>query len=367
MRLLITTDTAGGVWTFTQELATGLLQRDCSVLLVSFGRKPSAAQLRQCDTLRRDFRSSFRYVASEVPLEWMDANEKAFSVGAELLHREAAAFAPDLLHSNQFCYGAFPLNLPRVITAHSDVLSWAKACRNESLPDTQWLRNYIAQVQAGLASADAVVAPTRWMMSALEESFTLPECRAIVPNGRAVPATFDAPRILCAVTAGRLWDEAKGISILQHVKSPIPILIAGESQFDSARQTQLIGDSRAVGFLSEPQMLDLCRHSILYLCLSCYEPFGLAAVEAARSGCAVIARNIASQHEVWEDGALYFDDADSLSALLDQLSRSPQLLEQVRRRSFNRSQVFSRDRMIDNYLQLYEHVQMKFAKVENVA
>ena len=44
MHVLITADTVGGVWTYTQELVSGLVQRDVRVTLVSFGRMPSPEQ-----------------------------------------------------------------------------------------------------------------------------------------------------------------------------------------------------------------------------------------------------------------------------------------------------------------------------------
>ena len=137
MRVLMTADTVGGVWTFAHELSCGLLERDCCVLLVSFGRMPSASQRKECEALRRRFGKHFRYVPSEIPLEWMEENAEAFAVGTALLEREAAMFAPDVVHSNQFCYGALKMDVPRVVTAHSDVLSWAKACRKAPLEDTE--------------------------------------------------------------------------------------------------------------------------------------------------------------------------------------------------------------------------------------
>lgn len=367
MRVLITTDTVGGVWTFTQEVAAGLLERNCRVLLVSFGRVPSAAQQEQCDALQRKFGASFRYVPSDIPLEWMDTNERAFEDGAELLEQQCALFAPDVIHSNQFCYGALETVTPRLITAHSDVLSWAKACRKEPLAHSPWLKSYVAQVQAGLSRAEAVIAPTQWMMTALKESFGVPECQAVIRNARAVKTKFSGSRVLQAVTAGRLWDEAKGISILQDVKSAVPILVAGESQLDSARRAHLVGSARLIGQLSEAEMLDLLQRSAIYLCLSIYEPFGLAALEAGRCGCAVIARSIPSLREVWGEGALFFKDADSLSVLLEDLARHPQKLEDARRRSYERARSFSRDRMVEEYLCLFERVQSKSARVEHVA
>jgi glycogen synthase len=367
MRLLITTDTVGGVWTFTQELAAGLLEREDNVLLVSFGRMPSDAQQKQCDGLIRKFGKCFRHVASGVPLEWMDENERAFELGAEILEREAAAFAPDIIHSNQFCYGAVDVPVPRIVTAHSDVLSWAKACRKQQLPETKWLRDYVAQVQAGLSAADAVVAPTRWMMAAAAESFALPECQAVIPNGRAIAARIEDPHFLRAITAGRLWDEAKGVATLEQVKSPMPIVIAGESDPDATGRAQAVGAARMLGQLSESEMLELLRESAVYLCLSVYEPFGLAALEAACCGCAVVARDIASLHEVWADGALFFQDAASLSELLGRLSVDAPFLKLARRKSFDRAQYFSRDRMVEKYRQLFQKVQVQSARAEHVA
>ena len=367
MRVLMTADTVGGVWTFAHELASGLLERDCCVLLVSFGRTPSASQRKECDGLKRRFGRHFRYVASEIALEWMDDNAEVFELGAALLEHEAAGFAPDILQSNQFCYGAVEMDVARVVTAHSDVFSWAKACRKEPLGDTPWLRNYVAQVQAGLAAADVVTAPTEWMLNAVEENFVLPNRRRVIPNGRAVPPSFNRPRELRAVTAGRLWDAAKGISLLEHVASPIPIAIAGESEFQTAHGMESVGSARLLGQLSQLEIMELFRDSAIYICPSVYEPFGLSALEAARCGCAVVARDIPSLREVWGDAALFFDSSESLSGILGQLAGDPHLLTAARRRSFERSLTFSRERMVEKYLMLFERVQTESARAEHAA
>lgn len=367
MRVLMTTDTVGGVWTFAQELASGLLTRDCCVLLSSFGRMPSAAQRKQCDELARRYGRRFRYVPSEVPLEWMEHNAEAFALGSAVLESEAEFFAPDLIHSNQFCYGALELDVPRVVTAHSDVLSWAKACRPERLADSEWLRNYVAQVQAGLTGADAVAAPTQWMLNALEENFELPDLRAVIPNGRSIAPSFNRPRELRAVTAGRLWDGAKGISMLAEVKSPVPISIAGESRFDGAEGAPNVGRAQLVGQLSPLEMMEMFRDSTIYLCPSIYEPFGLSALEAARCGCAVVARGIPSLREVWGDAARYFDSAEALTGILEELAADAEALQDLRRRSFERSLFFSRDRMVDGYLAIFEQVLIRSARAEHAA
>src|SRR6516225_8053498 len=46
MRVLVTADTVGGVWTYAPELVTGLVRRGVMVALVSFGGMPSVGQAR---------------------------------------------------------------------------------------------------------------------------------------------------------------------------------------------------------------------------------------------------------------------------------------------------------------------------------
>ena len=68
----MTTDTVGGVWTFTCELAEGFLRTGNPVALVSFGRLPSHSQLAWSEAIAAEFGSSFHYEASPVELEWME-------------------------------------------------------------------------------------------------------------------------------------------------------------------------------------------------------------------------------------------------------------------------------------------------------
>lgn len=348
MRVLMTTDTIGGVWTFTQELASGLLRGGCVVALVSLGRRPSNAQRAQCDQLIHAWENSFHYEALDTPLEWMPQNENTYSSAAPFLLEMARDFQPDLLHSNQFCFGCLPLSIPKIITAHSDVLSWAESCRDGKLEDSVWLRQYLALVKRGLANADCVIAPTRWMLHALARNFPLPESTAAVSNGRTLDTTPSAARKLQAVTAGRLWDEAKNISILREVQSPIPLVVAGESD------TSTPGHVTSLGPLLQNDLLALFCESTFYICTSRYEPFGLAPLEAALCGCAVVANDIPSLREVWADGALYFSGAQSLTSLLHELCDSPEQLRIARDNSFQRAGLFSAQRMTKGYLQIFQ-------------
>ena len=75
--------------------------------------------------------------------------------------------------------------------------------------------------------------------------------------------------------------------------------------------------------LSEDAVFAAFRSSSIYVAASRYEPFGLAALEAALCGCAIVARDIPSLREVWGEAAVYFRDAEGLERLLGALRLPP--------------------------------------------
>lgn len=353
MRILMTTDTVGGVWTFSKELVLQLLAGGDEVALVSFGRQPSREQRAWCSRVRQQYGSGFMYQASSAPLEWMNENEYSYELGERVLLDVARRFRPDLLHTSQYCFGRMPLPIPRVITAHSDVLSWADACRPAGLTESAWLDRYCELVQEGLDGADCVVSPTAWMMEALQEHFSV-ECPVrVVSNGRTVSRTTHAPhRALRCISVGRLWDEAKGLGTLLRVKSPMPVVIAGEESFD--RTAVLVPSGlQAMGVLDEGALFAAFRSSSIYIAASRYEPFGLAAVEAALCGCAVVARDIPSLREVWGESASYFRDADELERMLVFLATDRAALRLAQIAAMAHARQFSAETMADAYGDIY--------------
>jgi len=266
-------------------------------------------------------------------------------------------FCPDLLLSSQFCFGAFPAPIPRIVVAHSDVRSWAEACRGGPLPPSDWLDRYNTLVQNGLRDADAVVAPTHWMLRALKANYRLPQEALVIPNGRALATPPRNPQWhMQAITAGRLWDEGKNLKMLADVESPIPLLVAGETELESSYMEERCGRARLLGRLTEDELLEVMQQSAVYICTSSYEPFGLAPLEAALCGCAVIANDIPSLREVWGDAALYFRDSASLSSLLTTLAGDAGLLSRARTRSRRRAQQFTTRKMAKSYLEVMQTV-----------
>jgi glycosyltransferase involved in cell wall biosynthesis len=355
MRCLLTSDTLGGVWTFTRELTAELLLRGHRVALISFGRLPSASQSAWVKSIYLRYPGSFEYFASASTLEWMQDNQNAYADGIGDLLRLLDRFLPDVVHANQFCFGLLPRSVPVVVTAHSDVYSWARACDSNSLTWTRWLDDYREMVQRGLDNAATVVAPTRWMLEALGGDFLLRTPTHVILNGRTLPVSpaADGPRHLRAVSVGRLWDKGKNLLLLYQAKLPMPVLLAGELEFLEERAPS----SRALEFLGcldENSLLTLFRSSAVYLAPSLYEPFGLAPLEAAQCGCALLLYDLPSFREIWGDAALYFNDAPSLSDALAQLLSSSSLLYSLQQRATKRALQLSASRMTDQYLAVYQ-------------
>src|SRR4051812_46028665 len=119
MHVLVTADTIGGVWTYARELVTGLVRRGVRVTLVSFGEIPSPAQTEWLEAVRNvDFR------ATAFRLEWMQEARDDIDASTEYLQAIVEETRPDALHLNQFAYGALAVDAPKIVVAHSDVVSW---------------------------------------------------------------------------------------------------------------------------------------------------------------------------------------------------------------------------------------------------
>jgi len=71
MHILMTTDTVGGVWSYTRELVSGLVRHGHQVTLISFGKVPSQEQAVWMQGL-----GDFEYRATGFRLEWMHEAER---------------------------------------------------------------------------------------------------------------------------------------------------------------------------------------------------------------------------------------------------------------------------------------------------
>jgi glycogen(starch) synthase len=361
MRVLITADTVGGIWTYARELVSGLVRRGVHVTLVSFGHIPEPRQLAWVEGLRNlDFRpTAFR-------LEWMQDSAEDIEASSEYLLSVIRETSPDLLHLNQFCYGALNVDIPKLVVAHSDVVSWWAAVHGEEPPRTAWIEWYRETVQRGLDCATTVIAPSRWMLAQIEAYYGPRTQHGVIYNGRS-PQWFNAhvDKDDMVLTVGRLWDSAKQVSLVTQYDCGWPVVIAGETQHpDEAYRgdgTRIVceGTLELKGKQNPEQLQSLFSRAAIYAATSRYEPFGLALVEAALSRCAIVANDIPSFRELWGETACYFrtNDAASLRDTIAELRANKVLRRQHAELGYQRAKRrYTADRMVQEYLETYAHL-----------
>ena len=357
MHILMTADTIGGVWTYTRELVTQLSRQGIRITLVSFGEIPSAQQARWLEDL-----PSVSYYPTAFRLEWMQDAQSDLEQSAEFLRAVIAETKPDLLHFNQFYYGFLDCEQPRIVVAHSDVVSWWVAVHGVEPPANDWIREYRENVVRGLAQADLVIAPTHWMLAQTCRYFGEPRKKIVVYNGRN-PQLFvpDMPKQNYAVSIGRLWDAGKQANLLLRDDLPLQTILVGSEQspegaIASAQALGRLSNFRVIGAQSEEELQHLLAGAAIYSGTSRYEPFGLAPLEAGLSGCPIVANDIESFREVWGEDAIYFErnNSDSLLLAIQELASNPLRRSEYGHRALERARrQFNAEKMAESYLAHY--------------
>jgi glycogen synthase len=367
MRVLVTADTVGGVWIYTRELVTGLVERGHSVVLVSFGGVPDSDQMGWQRTLPS---TSIRFHPTKCPLEWMQDSEAGIAESFRFLQSLISETNPDILHSSQFCYGALDCGIPKIVVAHSDVVSWWKAVHGNEPPESNWFSWYRDTVSHGMAQADVVIAPSQWMLASARQHYGFATRSRVIYNGRN-PALFSTSgkKQNRAVSVGRLWDQGKQVSLLLARSQAIPVQIIGSRNCPEKLQsgeTDLVSvpGIEILDTQSEAKICARFSEASVYVATSLYEPFGLAPVEAALSKCALIANDIPVFHELWGDCAFYFrhNDPEALVEVIREVSGDPVLRDDYAERAYTRARDrFDSQRMVDEYESLYYELASKRA------
>ncbi|UJR83432.1 glycosyltransferase family 4 protein [Sandaracinus amylolyticus] len=352
-RVLMTADAVGGVWTYAVELSRALSAHGVRTTLAVMGPPPSDAQ-----------RAAARRVAElhEAPfaLEWApDPWADVAAAGQWLLALERV-IAPDVVHVNGFSHCALPFAAPVLMVAHSCVCTWWRACKGDDAP-SEWDR-YRAAVRDGLAGADAIVAPTRAMLDAFlgvhDPAVAHHDRARVIANAidptRFAPADEKEPLVLAA---GRLWDEAKNVAALDAIAGDLPwdVVIAGSDLGPDGERVTFRG-ATSLGVLTPDEIASWMGRAAIYALPARYEPFGLSALEAALSGCALVLGDVPSLREVWGGAARYVDPDDpaALRRTIEPLIDAPTVRADLALRARRRALELARpDVMADSYLDLY--------------
>ena len=331
LRLLMTADAAGGVWTYCCELASALREYGVEISLAVMGDPPTRTQRAQFQELE-----NVRLFENCARLEWMDDPWSDVDAAGAWLLEIAEQARPDVVHLNGYAHAALPWNLPVVVVAHSCVCSWWRAVKGEPVPLR--LAEYHRRVEEGLRRADLVVAPSFAMQAALRENYHFYAPEQVIPNARSADSFSSGKKEAFIFSAGRVWDEAKNLRLLERIAPSLrwPVLLAGANNPESDDETSPVV---RLGQLEQDELAARLTSAAIYAAPARYEPFGLGVLEAALSGCALVLGDIPSLRENWKGAAIFLppeDDAqwrDALNALATEPERRADLAARAGRRA----------------------------------
>ena len=322
MRLFMTTDAVGGVWTYTLDLAQGLADRGVATTLAVLGPEPGTARAARARSI-----PGLELLQTGLPLDWVEVDSRRIASAAERLADLAGRAAADVVQLNSAALGGADFPAPVVSVAHSCVATWQAAVRDGPLPASLGWRK--AMAARGYEAAEAVVAPSRAFALATAERYGLRRLPAVVRNGRPVVRANGAgaePRQE-VFTAGRLWDEGKNMAALDRAAALItaPVIAAGPLRAPHG-ETVRFGRLIATGPLSAGEVARRLSRRPVFAAPSLYAPFGLSALEAAQAGCALVLSDIPTFRELWDGVADFVPARDdrALAATVNALLADPE-------------------------------------------
>ena len=322
-RWLLTTDTVGGVWTYSLELARGLATLGTDIVLVTMGPPPSSAQLDEVTAI-----PGVLPVVTSLPLDWLATRSEDVLAAGKALATIVEEAAADLgvegvqLHAPALAAAA-DFAVPVVSVVHSCAATWWAAMRGGALPDDlAWQARLTAQ---GLARSARVVAPTLAFARAVQAAYKLPRAPTAVYNSRTQTRSIGEQQDV-VFAAGRLWDESKGAALFDAAAalSGCPFLAAGPTRGPNGTEVYL-QHAEPLGHLSREALAEMFATQPVFVSAGRYEPFGLSILEAAGAGCAVVLADIPTLRELWDGAATFVpvDDPRALAQATDAIIADP--------------------------------------------
>ena len=355
-RILLTTDVVGGVWDFCAVLARAL-GPSARVTLLALGTATSAQRQTAAEV-------GVDLVEAPLKLEWMQDAQADILETRRIVKEIAREVRADVLHANQFAAACADVDVPIILTLHSDVLSWRRwTCGADDIPP-EW-ESYSALVREALGRADAVVAVSAFLAREIAQLYASTRSFEVIHDGWPPQPQASGPRKPITFVAGRIWDAAKNIPLAAEAArgwNHGEVYLAGESNHPDGGRADVPAPLQPLGFLQRAEMDAWLRKSAVYLSTARYDPFGLLPLQAALAGCALLLGDIPSYREVWQGAACFFrsNDAADLRQKWRALLEDAERLETLRRAAYYRASTrYTAESMARAYGRLYAHLRKR--------
>jgi glycogen synthase len=355
VKVLMTTETAGGSWTYALELARALGRRQVKVDLATMGAPLRPEQAREALAIR-----NLTLHLSHYRLEWMEEPWDDVDEAGRWLLALARRLRPDVVHLNSLCHGCLPFSAPVVVVVHSCMLSrWWGVEGTQAPPDWEGYRERVAR---GLRAAEMVVVPSRAALEWTDFLYGPLHPLRVVRPGRSAAGLLPGSKQPYVAAMGGLGDRARNLRALGAVapRLPWPVRVAGElpvaGQAPDPQQEELQQEGlELLGPLGREALADHLGRASIYAHPALYDPAGVAVLEAALAGCALVLSDLPSLREVWEGAAELVPPGDeqALQEAFGRLIARPDRRRELAAASRLRGLELTPERMAVHYLEVY--------------
>lgn len=353
LRLMMTADAVGGVWTYALDLARGVGALGGETTLVVLGPPPSAEQRREAEAVR-----GLGLIETGLALDWTAQAPAELDAAAHEIASLARRLRPDILHLNSPAL-APPSGPPTPVlgVCHSCLATWWAAVKDGPPPaDFAWR---IAALRRGMAACDALLAPSRSFALATAQAHGVATPFTVHNGRRAVAAKARGALERLVFTSGRLWDEGKNLAVLDAAaaSAAIPLYAAGPLEGPGGERVRP-AHARTLGRLTAEEIAAQLRGAPIFASAAFYEPFGLGVLEAAQVGCALVLSDIPTFREVWDGAAVFADPRrpEAFAAVFRDLFADEARLRRMGERARARAERFTVEAMTEGVLEVYRRL-----------
>lgn len=354
--ILMTTDTVGGVWTYSMELCQALRSQGVFVHLAAMGNWPSQAQQEEAAAL-----DNVLLYKSDYKLEWMQDPWEDVEQAEKWLNSIYHTVQPDIIHFNNYAHRREEWSCPTVTVFHSCVNTWWQAVKGTAAP-ASWDK-YNRLVADSLNSSNMVVAPTNAILTKAVSTHQINTDTTVIYNGKKKKAQRENAREDFILCMGRIWDEAKNLRSLSGIAKdlPWPVYVVGNNINPNTGEAVVIENVRFLGELPQEEAEEWMQRASIFVSPTKYEPFGLAILEAAAAGCALVLNELETLTELWHDVAIFFNQENRAEAkkLILQLIENESFREELGKKAQERALNFSAEKMAGSYMELYNDLLKK--------
>ena len=239
--------------------------------------------------------------------------------------------------------------------------------------------SFFTVTKFSIEQSDAVTAVSEYLREETYSAFGCERCSIEVIHNFINPAIYypaeegtcrtsiAAPdtKVLMHISNFRPVKRATDVvrvfaEVRKHKKAVLVMVGDGPERPDAEAEAERLGITNEVQFLGKVDAIaDLLRCADLYLLPSSSESFGLSALEAMACGVPVIASDVGGLREVvpnGETGALLpVGDVDGMAAKALEFLE-PARWKRARVAAVERAQVFAEEKIVPQYVALYERV-----------